>query len=94
MDDYKESLKEINSLLRKFEGLVDDIIIKTPEGVYKDHKTELKNSLDSFRKLVSNHAVNINTKAAELRQLLPLSTVEQKKLTMRKPEMNLLRWLN
>ena len=80
LNNYKESLKEINSLLRVLEVLVYDMSVRIPEGVHENHKTELKNVLDSLRKLVSNHAVIIKTKAAELWHLLPVPRAEIEKL--------------
>ena len=38
LDDYKDSLKEINNLLKVVEGLVNDVIIETPKGTNEGEK--------------------------------------------------------
>ena len=59
LDDYKDSLKEVTSLLRVLEGLADDVLIDPPEGADEAEKSRLNNILDSLLKVVSNHTAAV-----------------------------------
>ena len=60
------------------------IISLNPLKVPMKTKIKTQNILDSLRRTVSNHAVNIKAKALELCQLLPVSRVKQEKLNYKK----------
>ena len=66
LTDYHDSLKVGAILFKKFKDLVNDVIIKPPEGVDEEEVARLTSIQDSLKKAVINHKTSIKMRVTDL----------------------------